>query len=471
MYSTNVLLCGILLVLGITNAQAQYGPQEIISTAIESPYLSIPFDIDNDGALDVVTASTQDHKLRWFKNNDGTGTFETETIINENPVFYLSIDFVDLDTDGDKDILFLENNPRNIVWLENLDGSGNFGAEQIIVAEQFDFITGVSVIDLDSDGDLDLIASITDTFIDRIVWYENTDSLGSFEDENLLIDNFQNLTPPILADINNDGNLDILTSHENNGPAKIVWFESLGNAIFGPEQEIHQFGYSDHPNSDYTHVGFMQYVDINTDDKKDIVVTTYNDDVGIYVRWLNNLDEQGEFNNLQLIPNINNSEYQFFDLTDDGDLDVLIWNRHTNEFSWAENEDSQGTFGDKKTITTNIDFPADASAGDFDSDGLLDLVSASLGDNKVAWYKNIGLGIEENNLNNFTVYPNPTKNKVKITSNQTIATVNIFNLLGQKIKEIRSANTIDLSGLDSGVYLLQIKTKTGTPQTHKIIKE
>ncbi|MCR9182847.1 MAG: VCBS repeat-containing protein, partial [Flavobacteriaceae bacterium] len=158
-------------------AQAQFGPQQIISTTTERPYLSIPFDIDNDGFTDVLTAGLEEFKLSWYKNLDGSN-FGSETIINEIPVFYLSVDFVDIDNDGDQDILYLSNNSRYIAWLENLDGAGSFGPEQIIIEQ--DFITSVIPFDFDNDGDQDLIAAITDTFTGGwIAWFENLDGQGT----------------------------------------------------------------------------------------------------------------------------------------------------------------------------------------------------------------------------------------------------------------------------------------------------
>lgn len=109
----------------------QFGAQQIISTATVKPYLSIPLDIDNDGFIDVLTASGETYKMSWYRNLDGLGNFGSEIIINESPVYYLSVDFVDMDNDGDKDILYLSNNVRYIAWLENLDGAGGFGPEQL----------------------------------------------------------------------------------------------------------------------------------------------------------------------------------------------------------------------------------------------------------------------------------------------------------------------------------------------------
>ena len=118
----------ILSILWVFSGFAQrFGQQQVISTTTEKPYLSIPFDIDNDGAIDILTASGETYNLSWYRNVDGLGNFGPEIIIDGTSAYYLSVEFVDLDTDGDKDILYLRNNPRQVVWVENLDGAGNFG--------------------------------------------------------------------------------------------------------------------------------------------------------------------------------------------------------------------------------------------------------------------------------------------------------------------------------------------------------
>lgn len=43
--------------------------------------------------------------MSWYRNLDGMGNFGPEIIINQTPVYYISVDFVDIDTDGDMDIL------------------------------------------------------------------------------------------------------------------------------------------------------------------------------------------------------------------------------------------------------------------------------------------------------------------------------------------------------------------------------
>lgn len=449
------------------SATAQFGEQQVISTSTEKPYLSIPFDIDNDGYTDVLTASGETYNLSWYRNLDGTGNFEDEITINETPVFYLSVDFIDMNNDGKKDILYLSNNPRYIAWLENLDGAGNFGPEQILA--EMNYISSVIPIDMDNDGDQDLVAIVTNTFSSRIVWHENLDGLGTFSEEKLLIQNTDELSKILVVDIDNDGLLDILASDFVLNRGKIFWYKNLGNSIFAEAQTIYQFEYL---LSGGTNIIDFRYIDINTDGKKDLVISA-EDEYSINTYWLENLDVQGNFGNLQLIMNTDD-RYLFYDLDNDNDNDLLLWNTYTNKITWRENEDGQGNFNAPVIITTEVDFSmydGDAKAADFDGDGWLDIASASPLDNKLAWYKNNTLGISQNEVANYLVYPNPTDALLNIMSKQPIYKISVFDILGQLLETNRNANQIDLSKVNAGVYFLEIEDENGNSQTQKIMKK
>ncbi|MBK5213889.1 MAG: T9SS type A sorting domain-containing protein [Flavobacteriaceae bacterium] len=444
---------------------AQFGEQQIISTTTEKPYLSIPFDIDNDGFIDILTASEETFKLSWYRNLDGLGNFGDEFIFDGVGAYFLSVQFVDIDTDGDQDILLVGNNPRKVSWLENLDGNGNFGLEQILVEQ--DFMTSINTLDIDNDGDLDLVVALTNTFSGWIVWYENTDGHGTFGEEKMLLQNSNIFSKITMEDIDNDGLLDILAIDEVYSQGKIFWYKNLGNATFGPMQIIYQFAWVQ---SGGTNIIEFQYADVNTDGKKDIIMTSVDDNSFTNTHWLENLDNQGNFGDLQFIMDTND-QYLFYDLDNDNDNDMLLWKPNTNKVSFKENEDGLGTFSVPKTITTEVNLPRDAKAADIDGDGWLDIISASFSDNKLAWYKNNTLGISENESSQYTIYPNPTDGVLNVKSEKTFSKISVYNMLGQLVETTLENNQIDLSKAEAGVYLLKIEDVSGGFHTYKILKE
>ncbi|WP_340170298.1 S8/S53 family peptidase [Lacinutrix sp.] len=81
------------------------------------------------------------------------------------------------------------------------------------------------------------------------------------------------------------------------------------------------------------------------------------------------------------------------------------------------------------------------------------------------------LSVKTNNISNFIMYPNPTKDQVNINLSgiNNKATIKIHNLLGQQVlaKELtQKKSTVSLNNLSKGLYLVTIKTKN-----HKSVKK
>ncbi|MEM6684333.1 MAG: T9SS type A sorting domain-containing protein [Bacteroidota bacterium] len=72
--------------------------------------------------------------------------------------------------------------------------------------------------------------------------------------------------------------------------------------------------------------------------------------------------------------------------------------------------------------------------------------------------------------NEIKIYPNPTKGILTIDVTNDIATIHINNLLGETIKTQIQKNTVDLSSLAKGVYILTVELTNGKIITKKIIK-
>ncbi len=71
----------------------------------------------------------------------------------------------------------------------------------------------------------------------------------------------------------------------------------------------------------------------------------------------------------------------------------------------------------------------------------------------------------------FSVYPNPAKNIVNISTKQTISKVQIFNIVGKKVFETKTLqnNSINVSNLNSGIYLLRLVDQNNSTKTQKLI--
>ncbi len=67
-------------------------------------------------------------------------------------------------------------------------------------------------------------------------------------------------------------------------------------------------------------------------------------------------------------------------------------------------------------------------------------------------------------------YPNPVKDILTISSSKKINSISVYNTAGQLVKTSQNLNTIDMSSLSAGVYLIKTDAE-GKTETAKVIKK
>lgn len=81
------------------------------------------------------------------------------------------------------------------------------------------------------------------------------------------------------------------------------------------------------------------------------------------------------------------------------------------------------------------------------------------------------LSIDDKDLTqDFTLYPNPASDVVNIKTNRQISNVDVYDLVGRKQAVVLSEGTINISSLNSGVYILSVKLENGASLHKKITK-
>jgi hypothetical protein len=82
------------------------------------------------------------------------------------------------------------------------------------------------------------------------------------------------------------------------------------------------------------------------------------------------------------------------------------------------------------------------------------------------------LGVEENSTNQqLKIYPNPADKNIFIHSNEKVTSVTCLNHLGQPVKAELENNSINLSSLSQGLYLLNITSENGQKCAKTFIKK
>ncbi|MCB0160218.1 MAG: VCBS repeat-containing protein, partial [Caldilineaceae bacterium] len=127
-------------------------------------------DVDGDGDIDALSASFFDNTIAWYENTAGDGSTWTKRAIATDAEGAASVYAADVDGDGDIDALSASSNDDTIAWYENTAGDGSAWTFHGIATDA-DAAKSVYAVDVDGDGDMDaLSASAIDG---AIAWYPN----------------------------------------------------------------------------------------------------------------------------------------------------------------------------------------------------------------------------------------------------------------------------------------------------------
>jgi hypothetical protein len=90
--------------------------------------------------------------------------------------------------------------------------------------------------------------------------------------------------------------------------------------------------------------------------------------------------------------------------------------------------------------------------------------------------ENITAVTETNHTNSFHIYPNPTRDKFYVYSDQTFDTeqnIIVLNIYGQVIMEQpwKQNLTFDIGNLPSGLYMIAVKNNGAMYLTGKVIRQ
>ena len=191
-------------------------------------------DVDGDGDLDIIGAAAGADDITWWENTAGDGSAWTKHVIDGDFDGATSVYAADVDGDGDLDVLGAANSADDITWWENTAGDGSSWTEHVIDGD-FDGATSVYAADVDGDGDVDVIgASANDA---GITWWENTAGDGSAWTEHVIDDAFFYARSVYSADVDGDGDLDVIGAASGSG-YDITWWRTEATDLHGPNTSL-----------------------------------------------------------------------------------------------------------------------------------------------------------------------------------------------------------------------------------------
>ena len=171
-------------------------------------------DIDGDGDIDLVRSNV------WYENVKGDGTkWEVKRTLTfvESQGKYANTSrsyVVDMDGDGDMDVIQSDaHNPNgSVAWHENKNGRGTNWYLHPIGTETEQDLHSLAVADYDNDGDMDVICGggpMKKDLYERVFLFTNVDGSGEkWTKTEILFD--KEMIDPVCGDVDGDGDIDII---------------------------------------------------------------------------------------------------------------------------------------------------------------------------------------------------------------------------------------------------------------------
>jgi hypothetical protein len=204
-----------------------------------------PADIDGDGDIDLSVAEfgwRKTGRVLWFEQKEPTAgmrRFQMHVLDERHGSIHAPV--ADLNGDGRLDIVALISQEHETVMAYLNAGDGTFEMQQIFGAGDPSYgSTGIQVVDIDGDGDLDVLYTNGDTFDSQILkpdhyvhWLENR---GGFPFVDRVVSVMPGAYRALCADLDNDGDQDIIavatTGEIESEYNPLIWFEQQSDHSF-----------------------------------------------------------------------------------------------------------------------------------------------------------------------------------------------------------------------------------------------
>lgn len=520
------------------------GVKDTSGSAILSESISVPAfgDIDGDGDFDFFSGNSIGSI--WYYENVGTsssfrfrfvtdryqniviiGTVAKATGIRRVQHGAMAIAFADIDNDGDKDLFWGDFFNRSLYYLQNQGTATNpqfvlvdstFADEAVVQTTGFNM---PSIIDIDGDGKLDMFIGVLtgSSSTANFLYYKNAGTPAAHQflletSDFLPSVDVGSASSPTCADIDGDGDLDLLIGSED---GKLALYEGRGASEFrfvtnsfvalpglfnvsptfgdltgdgvlelivgDANGRIRLFRNTGVWNEDTTFqlksVSFGQnaspvLTDIDNDGKKDLFVGSGGGRISYYHNDGTSITPNFVLqSNFFLSADVgDDAKPVFTDLDNDGDVDLIVGDRDGRVSYWR-NEGNASTY----SFSAVPGFFAGVTAVirsapaflDGNADGRLDLL---LGNAKggIYYYRNRPtftvppetFALEQN-------FPNPFNPGTMIrydVAEKTLVRLKVYNMLGQEVQslvdEIQPAASyqvrFEARGLASGVYFCRM---------------
>jgi hypothetical protein len=426
-------------------------------------------DIDLDGDLDVVFQDRPSNYRLNLIENINNNTFSHQVMAISTRAWY-NLNFGDIDNDGVIELVYSYTSNLYTAEIDYTNNSLSF-VDTVAASMNYGVNAAMKLSDLDNDGDLDLVSGK-----DGLRWFENIGGTQYFESDSILSSSGAiNGSRLAVGDLNNDGIEDYANFGGTSSNQRLNTFINQGNRTF--IQASHDLG-------DAWNQNFLAFKDVDGDNRDDILLnvpktpgvpqafwfrTCFQTLDSVVVTACNNyVSPSGKtFTNSAIVKDtIMNMAGCDSIITINLTIDTVNTSVTQNGTVLTANQ-SGASYQWLDCNNGNAPIPgATSQSYTATANGNY---SVELNANNCTDTSNcvsvISVGMEEKAVaEDFKLFPNPTQGEVNLMVEQEMLgkRVQLFNVSGklmleEKITELKTS--FDLSKFESGVYMLRIEKR------------
>ncbi|MCF7913497.1 MAG: FG-GAP-like repeat-containing protein [Candidatus Cloacimonetes bacterium] len=281
-----------------------------------------------------------------------------------NPGFYAA----DFDNDGNLDIVASVTDPPALKWWRN-EGNNPLEWTEFTITDEECFY--VYTADINDDGFVDILSTLRTGEI--VCWMNSCDEIPSWERISIAT-GFISSHGIFAEDINNDGNMDVIATSAALG--KICWWDYNGTGW--QENEI---------TDDFAGTQSVYAVDIDNDGDIDILGAAGEaDEIAL---WYNDGENPVSWTKQVIDDNFDMAHWVCVsDIDNDGFIDVLGAAAYDDEISWWKNCSGTPILWIKFVIDPNVNCALNTCTADLDGDDDLDVMGTAWASDDIYWWEN-----------------------------------------------------------------------------------
>jgi hypothetical protein len=379
-------------------------------------------DINNDGILDAFVCHDVDANVFYISDGNGGFTYN-QGGLGENGGNYGSV-WIDYDNDCDMDLFIAKCGSDNIDQLHRNDGNGNFTSVAPAAGINDGSETWSSAwADYDNDGDMDVVIGASSTWNGSHKFYINNGD-GTFTNitegsgiEDITTTGIENFP----CDFNNDGFVDMV------GLGSVIMIND-GDMTFTPADCPFYSG----PAGDLNHDGYMDFFEGGT--------IYYNTMEGNNWLIVSTVGTESNKNGIGARITVNSA------------LGTQIRDvRSAQAFSPMQTLNAHfGLAQDTEIESIHVCWPS----------GIEDVIYNPSINTHLTIVEGSTVNVEENDMNELIVYPNPATDRIQFKGDRNVAGMNyrVIDSTGRLITQGRlAALELNIAELPAGLYTISIE--------------